>query len=119
MYGATKSFLSSFAASLAIEAENYGIDISVFHPSYTHTNLYANAPQLAVLSALARFGVQPDKVADIIIAGAGRVIVRDAGLYAVATNILSRLIDPGALAKIIIPFRDSMAPKGANSKKDL
>ncbi len=118
MYGATKAFLSHFATSLAVEAEAHGIDVSVFHPSFTHTNLYAKTPKFGVINALAKLGVQPAQVADIIVNGTRRVIVRDAGFYALATNYLSRLVDPGALSKIIIPFRDSMAPPGAVKTKD-
>lgn len=33
LYAATKSFLSSFGASLAIETKHLGIDVLVFHPS--------------------------------------------------------------------------------------
>lgn len=117
MYGATKSFLSHFATSLAIEAQAHGIDVSVFHPSFTHTNLYAKTPKFGVIITLAKFGVQPEDVANVIISGVGRAIVRDSGLYAYATNFLSRVVDPGALSKLIIPFRDSMAPPGAVKSK--
>lgn len=118
MYAATKAFMSHFATSLAIEAEAYGIDICVIHPSYTHTNLYAATPKLDVVTFLSKFGWSPQQVADVILSSVGRVIVRDAGWYAVATNILGRIVDPNALSKIIIPFRDSMAPEGAVKKKD-
>lgn len=33
MYAATKSFLSSFGAALAVEVRHHGIDVLVFHPS--------------------------------------------------------------------------------------
>lgn len=33
LYAATKAFLSSFGASLAIELRHAGIDVLVFHPS--------------------------------------------------------------------------------------
>lgn len=118
MYAATKAFLSHFATSLAIEAEAYGIDICVIHPSYTHTNLYASTPKLDVVTFLSKFGWTPENVADVILSSVGRVIVRDAGWYAVVTNILGRIVDPNALSKVIIPFRDSMAPEGAVKKKN-
>lgn len=118
MYAATKAFISHFAASVAIEAEAYGIDICVIHPSYTSTNLYATTPKLDVLAFLSKFAWSPQQVADVILSSVGRVIVRDAGWYAVVTNILGRIVDPNALSKVIIPFRDSMAPEGAVKKKN-
>ena len=33
MYAATKSFISSFGAALAVEVRHHGIDVLVFHPS--------------------------------------------------------------------------------------
>lgn len=110
IYGGTKAMLTQFATSLAIEADMHGIDVTVFHPSYTHSNFYAGAPKLGVVAILSKFGWTPEDVADTMICSVGRVIVRDLGGYAICTNILSRLIDTGALAVSIIPFRDSMGP---------
>lgn len=116
MYGATKSFLTHFASSLAIEAESYGIDVTVVSPSFTHTNLYAETPKFGVINALARIGWTPDDVAQVIVDSAGRFVARDCGAYALSTCILGRIIDNNAISKIIIPFRDGMAPPGAISK---
>jgi short-subunit dehydrogenase len=110
MYGASKAMLSSFATSLAIEAKNHNVDVTVVHPSYTHTGLYENQPKLDVLKLLSRIGWTPDDVADVLIASVGRVIVRDAGLYSIATNLLGRAVDAGSLAAVIVPFRHGMAP---------
>lgn len=110
IYGASKAMLSSFATSLSIEARNHDVDICVIHPSYTHTNLYRNTPKLDFLSALAKFGWSPDDVADVFTNSVGRVVVRDAGLYTVLTNIFGRLIDAGTVARLITPFRSMMGP---------
>lgn len=80
------------------------------HPSYTHTGLYEGQPKLDVLKVLARFGWTPDDVADVLIESAGRIIVRDAGVYSVMTNLLGRAVDANSLASVIIPFRSGMAP---------
>lgn len=117
MYGATKAMISQFAVSLALEANSQGIDITVFHPSYTHSNLYAKTPKLDVVTFLSKFGWTPEDVANVIFASAGRVVVRDMGVYAIATNMLSRYIDSGSLAKFIMPFVESMAPPGAIAER--
>ena len=117
MYGATKSFLTHFATSLAIEAESKGIDVTVVSPSFTHTNLYAKTPKFGVINALARIGWTPEDVAQVILDSAGRFIVRDCGAYALCTCILGRILDANAMSKLIVPFRDSMAPPGASSGK--
>lgn len=106
--------MSHFGASLAIEAEQNGIDITVIHPSYTHSNFYANAPKLDVVAFLEKFGWTSDAVADAIFASVGRTIVRDIGAYASITNLLGRCVDSGFLASAIIPFRDSMAPPASS-----
>ena len=40
LYAATKSFISSFGASLAAEVRELGIDVLVFHPSPVATRFY-------------------------------------------------------------------------------
>lgn len=116
MYGATKALVSHFATSLAIEAENHGIDVTVFHPSYTHSNLYASTPKFGVINVLAKFGWTPEDVASVVFKSVGRVTVRDMGMYAIVTNLLSRFVDSGFLTTSIIPFRDSMAPPNVAEK---
>lgn len=113
MYGSSKALLTQFAPSLAIEAEQHGIDVTCVHPSYTHSNLYAKTPKLDVISFLQKFGWTPDSVADAVFACVGRTYVRDLGTYAIATNLISRLVDQNSLAAAIVPFRDSMGPKTA------
>lgn len=110
IYASSKTMLSHFAASLAIEARNHNVDVTVVHPSYTHTGLYDGQPRLGVLQLLARFGWTPEEVADALIDSLGRVVVRDIGAYSVATNIFGRLVDAGALALAIIPFRSTVGP---------
>lgn len=116
MYGATKAMLSTFATSLAIEAKSHGVHVTVFHPSYTHSNLYAGAPKVGVLKVLAKFGFTPDNVARVVFASVGRVVVRDIGIYALMTNLVGRLFDSGFLASCMIPFRNVMAPPGHSAK---
>jgi short-subunit dehydrogenase len=46
MYGATKAFVSSFGASLAVEVKTRGIDVTVVHPSPVASRFYDNAHAL-------------------------------------------------------------------------
>ena len=46
MYGATKAFISSFGASLAIEVKTRGIDVTVVHPSPVASRFYDKAHAL-------------------------------------------------------------------------
>eukprot|EP00003_Mantamonas_plastica_P029897 TRINITY_DN719_c0_g1_i1.p1 TRINITY_DN719_c0_g1~~TRINITY_DN719_c0_g1_i1.p1 ORF type:complete len:278 (+),score=81.35 TRINITY_DN719_c0_g1_i1:24-836(+) len=50
MYASGKSFISTFAATLAVETYDYGIDVFAVIPSYTRTNLYKDSPKLDVLA---------------------------------------------------------------------
>lgn len=113
IYGSSKAMLTQFAASLAIEAEKHDIDVTVIHPSYTHSNMYVKVPRLDVMAFLEKFGWMPSAVADAIFTCVGRVYVRDLGLYAILTNLIGRLFDTGFLATAFVPFRDSMGPKSS------
>ena len=44
LYAATKSFISSFGASLAVEVRHHGIDVLVFHPSPVNTRCAQRHP---------------------------------------------------------------------------
>jgi short-subunit dehydrogenase len=110
IYGASKAMLSNFATSLAIEAKNHGVDVLTVHPSYTHTNLYETNPKIGVLDVLSKVGWTADDVAAVMFTSVGRVLVRDAGAYSVATNLLGRAVDAGTLAAVIAPFRSSFGP---------
>ena len=46
MYGATKAFISSFGASLAVEVKTRGIDVTVVHPSPVASRFYDKAHAL-------------------------------------------------------------------------
>eukprot|EP00177_Eucheuma_denticulatum_P000305 GFKZ01000527.1.p2 GENE.GFKZ01000527.1~~GFKZ01000527.1.p2 ORF type:complete len:122 (-),score=19.56 GFKZ01000527.1:114-479(-) len=118
MYGASKALITQFALSLALEAHGHGIDCTVFHPSYTRSNLYANSPKLAVLNVLAKFAWTPEDVADVVFRSMGRVIVRDFGMYALVTNLVGRLFDSGFLAKSSVPAVPFMAPPSENAGGD-
>jgi len=58
LYAATKSFLSTFGASLAVEVRHRGIDVLVFHPSPVATRCAARRPPPAGTAAPAVRGVR-------------------------------------------------------------
>ncbi len=65
MYGATKAFLTEFAASIAPEVRADGVDVTVVHPSPTNSNFYARKDTHA-LDALAFFkstATGPERIA--------------------------------------------------------
>lgn len=112
MYGASKALLTQFAVSLALESQMHGIDCTVFHPSYTRSNLYAKTPELAVLRLLARMAWTAEDVADVVMRSVGRVIVRDFGVYAVVTNVVGRVFDAGFLARSSVGVMGYVGPVG-------
>ena len=110
MYGATKAFISSFGASLAIEVKTRGIDVTVVHPSPVASRFYDKAHALDSIaffkkcvrraasglctadSVRCRFNVEPDALPDLIFAAVGRCVWRDIGGVAVAFRLMMKLI---------------------------
>ncbi|KAL0034074.1 hypothetical protein WJX79_007286 [Trebouxia sp. C0005] len=78
-YAATKSFLSSFGASLAPEVKHLGIDVMVAHPSPVSSRFYEGAHKLNTLDLFKRLGVMPEDLPAVIFAGIGRTVFRDIG----------------------------------------
>ncbi|KAK9866169.1 hypothetical protein WJX84_001062 [Apatococcus fuscideae] len=72
LYAATKSFLSSFGASLAIETKHLGIDVLVFHPSPVSSRFYDKAHKIDVLEMFKKLAVDADALPDIVFANIGR-----------------------------------------------
>lgn len=101
LYAATKSFLSSFGASLAAELRPQGIDVLVIHPSPVASSFYDKAHDLAALDFFKRFAVTPEALPDEVFASVGRSVFRDIGPIAVIFRLVPKLIDYGFLAFVI------------------
>ncbi|RYG64517.1 SDR family NAD(P)-dependent oxidoreductase [archaeon] len=83
MYGATKAFVSQFAASLAIELRASGIDVVAVHPSPVASNFFANAHKLDSLEIAKKSAVAPSSVPELILTSVGRAHLADLGQFAV------------------------------------
>jgi len=101
LYGSGKAFLSSFAASLAIEAQPYGIDVCCIMPGPMDTNFTKGLPKLDALKFFYSISSSPDQVADILLGSIGRIAWRDASLYTLATRLVIKFIDMNVLIHII------------------
>ena len=66
LYASTKSFVSSFGASLAAEVRSEGIDVCVVHPSPVATRFYDKAHKLGALEFFKKMAVGPDELPDVI-----------------------------------------------------
>ncbi|EFC45754.1 short-chain dehydrogenase/reductase [Naegleria gruberi] len=111
MYGATKSFLNSFASSLAIEGIANNIDILAYNPQYTRSNLYANSPKLSVLDFMALIGSDCDDVAQEMLNSVGKVNYRDQGLYSIFMKIFGGIVFDMNWLFPLMAMGVSMAPE--------
>lgn len=100
LYAATKSFLSSFGASLAAEVKCYGIDVLVVHPSPVASRFYDKAHKLDALDFFKKFSVGPSELPDVIFGSIGRTVWRDIGPVAVLFRLLMKLVDYNFLATL-------------------
>jgi short-subunit dehydrogenase len=66
MYGATKGFVSQFAASLAIEVASQGIDVLAVHPSPVASNFFDKAAKLDSLEMAKKTAVSPSTVSECL-----------------------------------------------------
>eukprot|EP00597_Dinobryon_sp_UTEXLB2267_P015424 CAMPEP_0170128460 /NCGR_PEP_ID=MMETSP0020_2-20130122/21187_1 /TAXON_ID=98059 /ORGANISM="Dinobryon sp., Strain UTEXLB2267" /LENGTH=150 /DNA_ID=CAMNT_0010362391 /DNA_START=11 /DNA_END=459 /DNA_ORIENTATION=- len=82
MYGATKAFVSQFAASLAIEVRANGIDVLAVHPSPVASNFFDNAHKLDSLEMAQKSAVSPASVPGKMLTCVGRSHLGDLGSMA-------------------------------------
>jgi len=101
-YGATKSFITHLATSLACEAGPEGIDVSVVHPSPTATRFYDGAHAMPTLKMFQATAIGPDAVADVAIRGVGRSVIIDQGYYPLVMRLLIRLVDLVFLSDLLV-----------------
>lgn len=83
MYGATKAFLSQFAACLAVEVKSRGIDVMSVHPSPVASRFYDNTHKMEMLDMVKKTAVTPDELPDQIFSGIGRCNWYDQGSFAI------------------------------------
>lgn len=79
MYGATKAFITEFAASIAPELRADGIDVLVVHPSPIDSNFYQKAHDMGAIRMFKATAAGPDTIARCMFSSAGRVIIHDQG----------------------------------------
>lgn len=92
MYGATKAFVSQFAASLAIEVRANGIDVIAVHPSPVNSKFFEKAHKLDSLEMAQKSAVSPDEVPSKILACIGRAHLGDLGSMAFFVRIFVAMI---------------------------
>jgi short-subunit dehydrogenase len=83
MYASTKAFVSQFAASLAIEVRNNGVDVIAVHPSPVASNFYDKAHKLDSLDIAQKSAVSPSSVPNLILSCVGRCHLGDLGNFAI------------------------------------
>lgn len=80
--GATKAFVSQFAASLAIEVRSMGIDVLAVHPSPVASNFFDKAHKLESLEMAQKTAVSPNTVPNLMLMCVGRCHLGDLGSMA-------------------------------------
>lgn len=101
LYASTKSFLSSFGASLAAEVRHAGIDVLVVHPSPVASRFYDKAHKLDALEFFRKLAVDPEELPDKVFASIGRLTWRDIGPTAIGFRLLMKILDYNLFAMLI------------------
>lgn len=109
-YGATKAFMSQFAASIAVELQaGKGIDVCVVHPSPVASNFYANVQhKIDSMEQFKKIAVQPSTLPNLIFAAIGRVVLLDQGATAIVMRLFVALLPYNFLASLIAALAPSL-----------
>mmetsp|Transcript_8741 Transcript_8741/g.26295 ORF Transcript_8741/g.26295 Transcript_8741/m.26295 type:complete len:319 (+) Transcript_8741:99-1055(+) len=118
IYGATKAFMSQFAASIAVELQCKGIDICVVHPSPVASAFYNKVEhKIDSMESFKKVAVDPSELPRDIFASVGRCVMRDVGGTAIGMRVGVSLVPYSFLAYLIAlvaPF----LPDYANNDKN-
>lgn len=117
IYGATKAFLSQFAASLAVELQCRGVDVLVVHPSPVASNFYnAVEHKIDAMEQFKKIAVQPNVLPKTIFSAIGRVVLLDQGATAIIMRIFVALVPYNFLASLIALLAPILPDYVANDK---
>lgn len=116
MYGATKAFVSQFAASLAIEVRDNGIDVLAVHPSPVASNFFDKAHKLDSLEMAQKSAVSPSSVPNKMLTCVGRCHLGDLGSMAISVRIFTALIPYDFLAGLFSYFAPYMGDYQKHNK---
>lgn len=108
MYGATKAFVSQFAASLAIEVRSMGIDVIAVHPSPVASNFFDKAHKLDALEMAQKSAVTPDSIPAKILSCVGRSHLADMGGMALGVRFFTALVPYDFLTGVFAAFSPYM-----------
>jgi len=108
MYGATKSFVTQFAASLAVEVRSMGIDVLAVHPSPVASNFFDKVHQLDSLEMAQKSAVSPSSVPGKMLSCVGRCHLGDLGEMATGVRLVVALIPYDFLTGVFSYFAPYM-----------
>ena len=104
VYGATKAFITEFAASIAPELKSDGIDVCVVHPSPVASRFYEGTHALGPLVFFKKTATGPETIAGVLFASMGRTVIRDQGYYPTMTKLILKALDFNLLTDVIAAF---------------
>lgn len=108
LYGATKSFVSQFAASLAVEVRPMGIDVLAVHPSPVASNFFDKVHQLDSLEMAQKTAVSPSSVPYKMLSCVGRCHLGDLGSMATGVRFVTFLIPYDFLTGVFSYFAPTL-----------
>jgi len=101
-YGATKAFVSQFAASVAVELQCKGIDVCCVHPSPVASNFFNKVEhKIDSMEQFKKIAVDPGSLPKKIFSAIGRMVLFDTGATAIGMRLGVALLPYNALASII------------------
>ena len=107
IYGASKAFLSQFAASIAVELKPVNIDVLVVHPSPVASNFYNSVQhKIDAMEQFKKIAVAPSVLPKTIFSAIGRIVLLDQGMTAIIMRLFVALLPYNFLASLIA----SLAP---------
>jgi short-subunit dehydrogenase len=116
MYGATKAFVSQFAASLAIEVRANGIDVLAVHPSPVASNFFDKAHKLESLEMAQKSAVSPSSVPGKMLSCVGRSHLGDLGSMAIGVRFFVALLPYDFLTGLFAFFAPYMGDYQKHNK---
>lgn len=108
MYGATKAFVSQFAASLAVEVRSLGIDVLAVHPSPVASNFFDKVHKLDSLEMAQKSAVSPSSVPGKMLTCVGRCHYGDLGEMATGVRLVVALVPYDFLTGVFSYFAPLM-----------
>jgi len=104
LYGASKAAMIQLASSLAVEGDEYGVDVLAIVAGPMQTRFVDNleGKKLDALKTFMKIASTPESVASVLLSSIGRLAIRDHSMLTIVLRNVFKILDVNFFVRLAI-----------------